>query len=402
MNKQLTSGRVAGLVLLGFWVMFLSSSIKGIYQVYFSDLALSFGGSRGTFALSGAIFMLVMGVASPVVGALSDKVGPLKTVVIGSVLGGASLSAASIFSHSFPIFVLAYGVVAAFALASMTYVPMGILVDRLFQDRNKGLAYAIVTNGTSMGFIALSPVWIYIAPRLNWQIAFLVVGLIFLIPISLAMFFLSRTEVPAPPADAVLPGTWSAVLKDPRFFALGLSFMSCGATMAFVDVHLVPFWEDSHVSRTSMGLSLSTLGLLELFSGVAAGWLASRYAKNQLLGAFYILRTLAMVMLLSNNAILLTYVFAAVFGISYLGTVVLTSAYCFDFYGPRIKGQAFGALFLVHQIGAFTAVRWGGLMYDTTHSYTETIIVLLGSTGIAGLVSFFALPGLKKLNPQAV
>ena len=116
--------------------------------------------------------MLVMGVASPVVGALSDKVGPLKTVVIGSVLGGASLSAASIFSHSFPIFVLAYGVVAAFALASMTYVPMGILVDRLFQDRNKGLAYAIVTNGTSMGFIALSPVWIYIAPRVNWQIAF--------------------------------------------------------------------------------------------------------------------------------------------------------------------------------------------------------------------------------------
>jgi MFS family permease len=402
MNTQLTSRRIGGLVLLGFLVMFLSSSIKGIYQVYFSDLALSFGGSRGAFALSGAVFMLVMGVASPIVGALSDKVGPLKTVLIGSVLGGASLSAASIFAQSFPIFVLAYGVVAAFALASMTYVPMGILVDRLFEERNKGLAYAIVTNGTSMGFIVLSPLWIYLAPRLNWQMAFLIVGLIFLIPISLAMFFLSRTDISAPPADAVLPGTWSAVLKDPRFFALGLSFMSCGATMAFVDVHLVPFWEDSHVSRTAMGLSLSTLGLLELFSGVAAGWLASRYAKNQLLGAFYLLRTLAMLMLLSNNEIMLTYVFAAVFGISYLGTVVLTSAYCFDLYGSRIKGQAFGALFFIHQIGAFLAVRWGGLIYDTTHRYTETIVALLASTCVAGLVSFIALPGLRKLDPKMI
>jgi MFS family permease len=343
MNKQLTSGRIAGLVLFG------------------------------AFALSGAVFMLVMGVASPIVGALSDKVGPLKTVLIGSLLGGASLSAASVFSQSFPIFVLTYGVVAAFALASMTYVPMGILVDRLFQERNKGLAYAIVTNGTSLGFIILSPLWIYMAPRFDWQIVFLGVGLIFLIPISLAMFFCSRTELSAPTADEVLPGTWSAVLKDPRFFALGLSFMSCGATMAFVDVHLVPFWEDSHVSRTAMGLSLSTLGLLELFSGVAAGWLASRYAKNQLLAAFYLLRTLAMVMLLSHTEILLTYVFAAVFGISYLGTVVLTSAYCFDLYGPRIKGQAFGALFFIHQIGAFIAVRWGGLIYDATLSYTKTI-----------------------------
>ena len=343
MNYKLTTKQVTWLVLLGFLIMFLSSSIKGVYQAYFLELAVSFGVSRGMFAWSGAVFMLVIGVASPVVGALSDRVGPLRTVLVGSVVGGISMIIASILPHSFSVFVLAYGVLAAFALAAMTYVPMGVLVDRLFQEDQKGLAYAIVTNGSSIGFIVLSPLWMFLVPKFDWNMVFLVVGLIFLLPISLAMFVTSRTEVAAQPsADAPRLGTWSSVLKDPYFYALGLSFMSCGATMAFVDVHLVPFWEDRHVSRSEMGLSLSTLGLLELSSGIVAGWLAGRYAKNRLLGVFYLVRTLAMVMLLLNSEILNTYVFATIFGLSYLGTVVLTSAYCFDLYGPRIKGQAFG------------------------------------------------------------
>ena len=56
-----------------------------------------------------------------------------------------------------PLFVGVYGFIAAFAMAAMTHVPMGILVDRLFEQTKKGFAYAVVTNGTSIGFILLSP-----------------------------------------------------------------------------------------------------------------------------------------------------------------------------------------------------------------------------------------------------
>lgn len=392
MNATLTKKRVAVLVLLAFLIMFFSSSIKGVYQVYFADLSRSFGGSRGAFALSGAVFMLVIGFASPIVGALCDRIGPLKTILVGSVAAGAAMVAASVFSASFPVFLFAYGILAAFGLAAMTYVPMGILVDRLFQEHNKGLAYAIITNGTSIGFIVLSPLWIFLAPQLLWQHAFVAVGLVFLIPISLGMLVAGKAAVPAPPSDAVLPGTWASVLKDPRFYVLGVSFMSCGATMAFIDVHLVPYWQDGQVPRAVMGMSLSVLGALGLASGVTAGWLARRAPKNQLLAGFYLLRALAVAMLFSENQLVNTVLFAAVFGISYSGTVVLTYSYCFDLYGARIKGQAFGALFFLHQIGAFIAVRWGALAFDATQSYAPTIEVLLVATCVAGVLSFIALP----------
>jgi predicted MFS family arabinose efflux permease len=158
----------------------------------------------------------------------------------------------------------------------MTYVPMGILVDRLFEERSKGLAYALITNGTAIGFIVLSPLWVFLAPQVAWQTLFLIVGLVFLLPISLALFFASKTTLPLPAAEKSLPASWGAVLRDPHFYVLALGFASCGATMAFIDVHLVPFWEDARVSRSVMGMSLSLLGALALASGVVAGWRRGR------------------------------------------------------------------------------------------------------------------------------
>lgn len=43
MSRQHSSALVAGVLAVGFLVMFLSSAIKGLYQVYFVDLAAHFG-----------------------------------------------------------------------------------------------------------------------------------------------------------------------------------------------------------------------------------------------------------------------------------------------------------------------------------------------------------------------
>lgn len=396
-NMSINTRRAAFLVLLGFVVMFLSSSIKGVYQVYFTDIAAHFGAKRGEFALSGSIFVLVTGLVSPLVGGLSDKYGPLKTVLAGSVVAGIAFVAMAVFSHQFWVFSIFYGVLGAFALAAMTYVPMGIMVDRLFEQKSKGFAFAIVTNGTSFGFILLSPLWIWIQPQMPWTTVFLIVGLIFLIPISLSLAVASTVPIRAPSsADTSAPGTWRAVLSDSRFYILAASFVSCGATMAFIDVHIVPHWQDIGASRTNMGASLSTLGILELISGLAAGWLATRYSKNWLLCGFYFVRTAAMLALLTDSQFAGTYLFAVLFGISYLGTVVLTSAYCFDFYGAKIKGQVFGGLFLVHQIGAFLAVQLGAIGYDMTQSYQPVIVGLAVATAFAGMISMAFLPGLPR------
>jgi MFS family permease len=369
------------LVALGFCMMLLSTCIKGVYQIYFSELATHFGRGRSEFAWSGSIFMLVTGLVSPFVGFLSDRHGPLRTVFIGTLAGGVALVGASLFHDSLMIFVLAYGVFGAFGLAAMTYVPMGVLVDRLFEHKNTGFAYAVVTNGTAIGFIFLSPFWLWLQPQFEWTRTFLVTGLVFLFPASAVAWFaanradtagLGRTEVTAAPKLSA----WKQVRSDSGFYALALGFFGCGATMAFIDVHLVAFWQDAAAPRSLMGLSLSLLGMLELLSGLATGWLAMHFKKHSLLALFYLLRTCAMLLLLGSNSMVYTLAFATVFGASYLGTVVLTSMYCLERYGRSIKGQAFGLLFLAHQAGAFLSVQLGAIGYDRYGSYVPIILVM--------------------------
>ncbi len=392
-NNEITRQRIIGLVGIGFLVMFLSSSLKGVYQIYFTDIVSSFDVARSEFAISGSVFMLMIGVMSPIVGAMSDRLGPLRTVLTGSVVAGLTFTGISLFSTNLWVFIVGYGLFAAFALTAMTFVPMGVLVDRLFASNQKGLAYAIITNGTAIGFIVLSPFWVWLAPQMSWQSVFLYVGLAFLVPISAVLWAVSRTPVPASPsADSTAPGTWKGVLSDLRYYILALSFMSCGATMGFIDVHLVPYWQGHDVPRVAMGASLSLLGILELISGLLAGVLATRLSKNMLLGTFYLIRALSMAMLLSSDSTVMTYIFAALFGISYLGAVILTSAFCLDFYGPQIKGRAFGGIFFVHQIGAFLTVQGGAISYDMTQSYGTTVMALITLTGLAGMLSIGLLP----------
>ncbi|MFX1680793.1 MFS transporter [Mitsuaria sp. CC2] len=415
MTSGVTSGAssrrlVHGLVAVGFLVMFFSTSVKSVYQVYFADLATHFGRGRADFAWSGSVFMLVTGLVSPLVGALSDRHGPLRTVVIGCLTAGAALAGTSLFDGSLPVFVLGYGLLAAFGLAAMTYVPMGVLVDRLFEQKKSGLAFAVVTNGTSISFIVLSPFWLWLAPKASWEMTFLLTGAFLAVPLAGLAWFaaakaraagLDDAQVPLPPAGAKAEGTdashapppraWSVLRRDSGFYALAIGFMGCGATMAFIDVHLVAFWQDHSTPRGLMGVSLSLLGVLELISGLLTGWLAIRLPQRALLGAFYLLRSCAVLLLLGASEDLRTLGFAVLFGATYLGTVVLTSMFCLARYGAAIKGRAFGYLFLAHQLGGFASVQLGALSHDLWGSYQPYIVGLAALTALGGLTSWLFL-----------
>ncbi|MCU1719619.1 MFS transporter [Pseudomonas sp. 5P_3.1_Bac2] len=393
MAKSASARLIAAVLAVGFWVMFLSSAIKGLYQVYFVDLSAHFGGSRSDMALAGSLFVLSIGLLSPVVGALSDRCGPLWTVAFGSFCAGVMLLGVSYWPHSQLLFVLLYGLLGAFALTAMSFVPMGILVDRMVQSRSKALAFAVVSNGTAIGFIVLSPLWIWLQQWLAWPVLFNRVGWLFLLPLTLALSWVAwRVPLLAQAEPTPAPGVLWQLGKDPRLYWLALSFFSCGASMAFIDVHLLPYWQGNGVPPSVQASGLSLLGVLELGSGLLAGWLATRFNKAGLLAGFYLLRCAAVLVLLASPTPYKVYLFALLFGASYLGTVVLTSAFCFDLFGARNKGQVFGLLFLVHQLGALTLTQLAALDFDRHQNYQLSISLLAGLTLAAAGFALCMLP----------
>jgi MFS family permease len=63
------------------------------------------------------------------------------------------------------------------------------------------------------------------------------------------------------------------------------------------------------------------------------------------------------------------YLFCAVMGLLWLGTVPLTNGLISQMFGVRYITTLFGFVFFGHQLGAFFGVWLGGYVFDATHSY---------------------------------
>src|SRR5690606_13158698 len=73
--------------------------------------------------------------------------------------------------------------------------------------------------------------------------------------------------------------------------------------------------------------------------------------------------------------------FAAVMGLTWLGTVPLTSGPVAKVFRTRYLGTQFGVRFLSHHVGPSLGAWLGGLVYDLTGSHTPSC----AATALAGL-----------------
>jgi len=385
----LSHQQLAMVVSIGVLITFLASAIKGSYQVYFVDLVELFGLGRGTFALTGAIFGLSIGLVSPVVGWVCDRYGAAQTIFSGAVVTALAFLLLG-FVQWFPLFVFVYGVLCAYALAAMTFVPLALLIDQIFEEKNKGLAFAAMTNGTAIGFILLSPLWVWLNEFLAWHWVAGGIGLVFLLVVVPATWLLHglvpKSAGNKPNLSLVITEQSSErvleirqqqrikqELTKPLFIFLALSFAGCGASMAYIDVHLVPLMQEifgnADFKTEMIASTLSILGTAELVGAMVVGW-AVRFTRPALfLAGLYAVRAVSLILIAQSHSPAEFIAFALLFGMTYMGTVIITSLLCLQFYGEKIKGKMFGFMFTVHQVAVFATIWLGGMAYDHTGSY---------------------------------
>jgi len=381
-------------IIIGVLITFWASAIKGSYQVYFVDLTEFFSLDRGHFSLTSAIFGLSIGVLSPIVGAICDRVGPSATILSGS-LSATFIYLLFSFELDFITFLVLFGVLAAYALTAMTFVPLALIVDKLFESENKGMAYAAITNGTAVGFMVLSPLWVWLNTFLTWQEVSLVIFSVFMLVITPASIWLCRRlpkikfqsdkgekDDDFSADNALSKNNVRALLTKSTFLFLALSFSGCGASMAYIDVHLVPLLQDRFMDDTNqtsiVAATLSFLGAAELIGAFIVGYILRFLQASHILAALYIIRALSLVILLVADNLILCLIFSVLFGLTYMGTVIITSLLCLESYGQRIKGQMFGFLFTVHQILVFSTIWLGAFLYDITGDYQLITYLVIG------------------------
>ena len=133
----------------GFAAFAISSALMHSYPVYLVAFIEEFGWSRAEASIAYSVSQLVGGASSPFVGALADRLGPRRLLLLGSGLLVFGLVASS-FVWTLWQTVTLYGVVmtiGANCLGLVVFVP---LVSRYFV-RRRGMAIAILQSANAFG-----------------------------------------------------------------------------------------------------------------------------------------------------------------------------------------------------------------------------------------------------------
>ena len=204
-------------------------------------------------------------------------------------------------------------------------------------------------------------------------------------PLGLLIDCGGRAAAQAPePRSGSLAEVVARACACPGFRLLTLGFFTCGFQLAFIGTHLPGYLLLCHMPVGLGATALALIGLFNMVGSWACGWLGGRFRQQHILGWLYLIRgaTIA-VFFLSPKTPAVVVCFAAVMGLTWLGTVPLTSGLVAKMFGTRYLGTLFGLCFFSHQVGSFLGAWLGGFVFDITGSYTLIWI----ATAVAGLLA---------------
>ena len=386
-------------LIAGCVIIMVSFAVRASFGVFQIPIGEEFGWLRVEFSLAIAIQNLAWGIGQPIFGAIAEKVGDRKAIVLGAIayVFGLLMSANSVSPLAHQVFAVPVG----FGVAGMGFGVILAVVGRASSDENRSMSLAIATAAGSAGQVFGAPTAEFLLGFMTWQSVFVV----FSAAIAASLLVLPMMKAPAA-SKAELEEAMGTVLKrafkDPTYTMIFLGFFSCGYQLAFITAHFPAFVTEMcgpilpggtlysvGITSTSVlgAIALSLIGAANIAGTLLAGWAGKRYSKKYLLAGIYAGRTIIAAWFIMTPITPTTVIiFSIVMGSLWLATVPLTSGLVAHIYGLRYMGTLYGIVFFSHQLGSFLGVWLGGRMYDITGDYTAVWWIGVGVGAFSAIV----------------
>jgi MFS family permease len=340
---------------------------------FLTPMSSSNGWGREVFAFALAIQNLLWGVGQPFAGAVADRYGTDRVLVVGALLYAAGLAMMS-YATTPGLLDISAGVLIGFGLSGCSFTIVLGAFGKLLPEKSRSLAFGIGTAAGSFGQFLFSPIAVAIMDVTTWQYALIIFSGIVLLIVPLA-FALSTPRQPAgtpaaPAAQTSVKAALAEAFGHRSYVLLVLGFFTCGFQLAFITVHLPAYLIDRGLSAEVGGWTLAVIGLFNIVGSLMSGYLGNRMPRRFILSFIYLARALAVVAFITLPATPVgTLVFGAVTGLLWLSTVPPTSSLVAVMFGTRWLAMLFGFAFFSHQVGGFLGVWLGGLVFEYSGSY---------------------------------
>ncbi len=393
MKPQSPTPLITPVLMAGCLILMTGFAIRASFGVFQIPIAEQFGWLRSEFSFAIAIQNLAWGIGQPIFGAIAEKFGNLRAVILGALVYALGLVLSSFAvtpeAHQF------YEILVGFGIAGTGFGVILAVVGRAASPENRSLTLGIATAAGSAGQIIGPPAAVSLLAIMPWSSVFLIFAMV-IIAVLMVLPWL-RTDTVAIAHSGPEESMGRVVIKalrDPTFYMIFVGFFSCGFQLAFITAHFPAFITEicsaippSSILRSigvnttsSLGaFSIALIGTANIIGAIAAGALGRYWSKKYLLAWIYTGRTIVAVVFIMLPMTPTTVVlFSLTMGVLWLATVPLTSGLIAHIYGVKYMGTLYGLVFLSHQIGAFIGVWLGGTMYDQSGSYDSIWWVGIG------------------------
>ncbi len=357
--------------------------------VFLKPIEDTTGWSRSAISVVALLNWLSMGVGSFVWGMLSDRIGTRLVAGAGGFLLGLGLVASSQAAALWQL-QLFFGIVVGFAVGAF-YAPLTATATKWFTS-NRGLAVALVSAGIGLGILIVAPLARWLTTLFDWRMAMLILGdLSWLIVIPLSVLIRNApADVGVQALGAVVerPGpdySTRDVLTSPQFWAIGLTHFACCAAHSGPIFHMVTHAIDQGVATMAAATVLGVSGLSSIAGRIGCGILADRFGAKRTLVVGLALQAILVFGYLGARDSASFYALGVAFGVAYGGVMPLYAIVTREYFGEKIMGSAYGAVFLISTIGMGLGSFAGGAIYDRLGSYLW-LYLGSGSIGLAAIL----------------
>lgn len=340
--------------------------------------------AKGDIMIAITLSSLFSGLISPLSGRALDKLPAHKLVCGGALtyaIGLMFIAAAQQIWQIIAVYmlILPIGLTLTGAMAAQT------LATRWF-TRNRGLAIACSTLGTSVGGFTMPPLAATLLAAFGWRSTFVILGTTTaLLVIPIAWVVLKRQ----PPVDEALLaleldastprrralGT-RELLSDRNFRILVIGFLPLTLTFNAVQMNLGAYAQDIGVTQQQAAWLVSQLSILMLIGKVLFGQISDRFDQRTLYWGLAGGMIAAVLIISAAGNYTVLGIGTGVLGFVYAGYLPLIGAIIANRFGTRGFGQAMGltSTFLgLGSAGAFVAAA----VRDMSGSYAIAFSLFL-------------------------
>jgi sugar phosphate permease len=362
--------------------------------VMIDPLQQAFGWSTASISAAVSVNLLLYGLTAPFAAALMERFG-LRRVVGCALLLVAAGSGLTVFMTASWQLVLCWGVLVGLGTGSMALAFVATVTSRWFV-RHRGLVTGILTAGGATGQLIFLPVLAQVIAAHGWRAASLTVAGGALLVAPIAAWLLRdypgdigvqpfggthaeaahrpqsiATDEPGPARRAL--GALHMASRTSAFWFLVGGFAICGAsTNGLVGTHFIPAAHDHGLPQTTAASLLALVGVFDIVGTIFSGFLTDRLDSRVLLGFYYALRGLSLIVLpdlFAGSTHPSMLVFIVFYGLDWVATVPPTIALCRQHFGTS-GSIVFGWVFAAHQVGAAIAATGAAVIRDQLGAYT--------------------------------